>query len=629
MRKLFQINFNSTFFGVNLLILIYLLSNGENAPLFNLDFSDWYLDKSQRLATDFKQLRIPGIDYSSFNGWNTTHGSIPINHIMVFLNLFFTPHSAAQIFIFLTDLLTYFGFFFILKRYFKINPNLSSLLTLLIFLLLISVNENYIVNQYTLFGFLILTNFLLTEKNKNFYLGLVFLVIYCSFSYPPYNVPIAPFFHLLFIFVFFFKDKIIFKKLFIWYFLIWISYFLYHSSLIITLFENYQLSNRYLFEERFNKDPFKFNLINPLYILFVIIIYSISKNKTLNIIVSILIILIPEIINLLFIQGNFIISRIGYSSPLLLTFLMIFNLKKFYINKNSLKSLRNHKNFLFLLSYVFLFFVILTNSIIFRSSYNLMVPIVLFLYLILFYNLKNFIKLFTLGIIIFLFKFTSILNEGYKTGFLYVDNFNYPEPKENYRIVSLNHHCFETLFNSSQVLIKGHKTLDGNSVFYPINFAKKIQKIKEGNETCKEVNKFKYWNNRIFFTHGEFLKNKDLLEFFISNNVRIIRSRNKIKNDNLIFLGEFNFYNTSFVRYKLNESDFFKSIIDEYINDFENKIVNVYVYEIKNWKRIPSPNSNQQDKYLRLKIYNFYIFIFFIIIIIIFKIFKQSYLKRL
>ena len=54
MRKLFLINFNSIFFCINLLILLFLLSNAENAPLFNLDFSDWYLDKSQRLAADYK-----------------------------------------------------------------------------------------------------------------------------------------------------------------------------------------------------------------------------------------------------------------------------------------------------------------------------------------------------------------------------------------------------------------------------------------------------------------------------------------------------------------------------------------------------------------------------------------------
>ena len=63
MRKLFLINFNSIFFLINLLILLFLLSNVENAPLFNLDFSDWYLDKSQRLAADYKELKIPGFDY--------------------------------------------------------------------------------------------------------------------------------------------------------------------------------------------------------------------------------------------------------------------------------------------------------------------------------------------------------------------------------------------------------------------------------------------------------------------------------------------------------------------------------------------------------------------------------------
>ena len=265
----------------------------------------------------------------------------------------------------------------------------------------------------------------------------------------------------------------------------------------------------------------------------------------------------------------------------------------------------------------------------FKSKNLFFIFIVLSLYPILFFNLKNILKYFILGIIIFLFKFTTILNEGYKSGFLYVDDFNYPKPKNEYRIVTLNNHCFETIFNSSQVLIKGHKTLDGNSVFYPIIFAEKILNVKKENESCKAREKFKYWNNRVFFTHDEFIKNKNLLNFFIQNNVRIIRSRHKIKNDELIFLGEFNFYNTSFIRYKFNEISSLRSILNRNINNFEEKVIKVYIYEIKNWKKINPLDENEIDKYLNLKILNFYSFIFFIFIVIFIKIFRHNYLKRL
>ena len=629
MRKLFLFHLNSIFFLTNLIILLFLLSNAENAPLFSLDFSDWYIDKSQRLASDYKQFKIPGLDYSSFNGWNSTHGSIPINHIMVFFNLFFTPYTSAQLFIFFSDILIYFGFFYILKNYFKINTNLSGLFSILFFLLLISVNENYIVNQYTLFGFLILINFLLTEKSKIFYLGLIFLPLYCSFSYPPYNVPIAPIFHFLFILIFFFNEKILFKKLFFWYLIIWTSYFLYHSSLIITLIENYELSNRFLVEKSIHKENFIFNLKNPLYILFLIVVFAISKNKIKNIVISIFIILIPELIGLLPIESNFLISRISYSSPLLIIFLTIFNLQNHYIkNDFHLERIKSYKNFLLLLAYLSLFLIIFLNSS-FKSKNLFFIFIVLSLYPVLFYKLKNVLKFFFLVITIFLFKFATIFGEGYKSGFLYVDNFSYPKPRNEYRIATLNDHCFETIFNSSQVLIKGHKTLGGNSVFYPIIFAKKILDVKKEKESCKAREKFKYWNNRVFFTHDEFIKNKNLLNFFIQNNVRIIRSRHKIKNDKLIFLGEFNFYNTSFVRYKLNEISSLRSALNKNVNNFEKKIINVYIYEIKNWKKINPLDENRIDKYLNHKILNFYSFIFFIFIVIFIKIFRNHYLKRL
>ena len=101
--------------------------------------------------------------------------------------------------------------------------------------------------------------------------------------------------------------------------------------------------------------------------------------------------------------------------------------------------------------------------------------------------------------------------------------------------------------------------------------------IKSENDSCNELNKFKYWNNRVFFTYDEFIKNKNLLDFFINNNVRIIRSRHKIENDSLKLLGEFKFYNTSFVRYKLNEINFLRSILNKYVNNFEDKKVNVYI----------------------------------------------------
>ena len=118
MRKLFLFHLNSIFFLTNLIILLFLLSNAENAPLFSLDFSDWYIDKSQRLASDYKQFKIPGLDYSSFNGWNSTHGSIPINHIMVFFNLFFTPYTSAQLFIFFFRYTYLFWFFLYFKKLF-------------------------------------------------------------------------------------------------------------------------------------------------------------------------------------------------------------------------------------------------------------------------------------------------------------------------------------------------------------------------------------------------------------------------------------------------------------------------------------------------------------------------------
>ena len=624
MRKLFLVSFNSIFFLISLLILLFLLSNGENAPLFNLDFSDWYLDKSQRLAADYKELKIPGFDYSSFNGWNSTHGSIPINHIMVFLNLFFTPYTSAQLFIFFSDILIYFGFFYILKNYFKINSTLSGLLSLLIFLLLLSVNENYIVNQYTLFGFLILINFLLTEKSKIFYLGLIFLPLYCSFSYPPYNVPIAPFFHFLFILIFSLSDKVLFKKLFLWYFIIWTSYFLYHSSLIITLIENYELSNRILFEKSIHKEKFVFNLKNPIYVLFLIVIFAISKNKIINILISIFIILIPEILNFLPIESNFLISRISYSSPLLIVFLTIFNLQNHYIkNDDHLEKIKSYKNFLLLLAYLSLFIFVSLNLSLSKSKNLVFVFMVLSLYPVLFYKLKNVLKFFFLGVAILLFKFTTIFGEGYKSGFLYIDNFSYPKPKNEYRIATLNDHCFETIFNSSQVLIKGHKTLDGNSVFYPINFAKKIKMIKSEYDSCNELEKFKYWNNRVFFTYDEFIKNKNLLDFFLNNNVRIIRSRHRIENDNLKLLGEFKFYNTSFIRYKLNEINFFRSILNKYVNNFEDKKVNVYIYEINYWKKIDLLNENNHDKYVIYKILNFYIFIIFFLSLIFSRFFTK------
>ena len=226
MRKLFLINFNSFFFFINLIILLFLLSNAENAPLFNLDFSDWYLDKAQRIAQSYKELRIPGYDYSVFNGWNSTYGSIPINHIMVFFNLLFSPHIAAQLFIFFTDIFVFYGFYFTLNKYFKFDKNLSSLISFFIYFLILATNENYIVNQYALFGFLLTINLFLTKKNKYFYFDICLLIIYCCFSYPPYNIPIAPLFHLIFILLFFHNKKESLIKFLFWFFVIWFFYFI-------------------------------------------------------------------------------------------------------------------------------------------------------------------------------------------------------------------------------------------------------------------------------------------------------------------------------------------------------------------------------------------------------------------
>ena len=147
--------------------------------------------------------------------------------------------------------------------------------------------------------------------------------------------------------------------------------------------------------------------------------------------------------------------------------------------------------------------------------------------------------------------------------------------------------------------------------------------IKSENDSCNESDKFKYWNNRVFFTYDEFIKNKNLLDFFINNNVRIIRSRHKIENDSLKLLGEFKFYNTSFVRYKLNEINFLRSILNKYVNNFEDKKVNVYIYEINYWKKIDLLKESNQDEYVIYKILNFYLFIIFFLSLIFFRFFKK------
>ena len=65
------------------------------------------------------------------------------------------------------------------------------------------LNENYFIAQFTFFGFLILINFLFTKNDYRFLIGLVFSIIYFSFSYPPYTLPLAPSFHLATIFLVF------------------------------------------------------------------------------------------------------------------------------------------------------------------------------------------------------------------------------------------------------------------------------------------------------------------------------------------------------------------------------------------------------------------------------------------
>ena len=152
-----------------------------------------------------------------------------------------------------------------------------------------------------------------------------------------------------------------------------------------------------------------------------IVIFAISKNKIRNFFIFIFIILIPEIINFLTIESNFLINRISYSSPLLIVFLTIFNLQNHYIkNDDHLEKIKSYKNFLLLLAYLSLFIFIFINLSASKSKNLFFVFMVLSLYPVLFYKLKNVLKFFFLGVTILLFKFTTIFGEGYKSGFLYV-----------------------------------------------------------------------------------------------------------------------------------------------------------------------------------------------------------------
>ena len=114
--------------------------------------------------------------------------------------------------------------------------------------------------------------------------------------------------------------------------------------------------------------------------------------------------------------------------------------------------------------------------------------------------------------LIFIFKLMTIILEPYKTGFLYTDKISYPNNKNEYKIVSLINECGETIFNSSQILIKGYNSLDGTSVFIK-NLQNNIKKLKNNFESCKGSRKFKYWNNRINFTVEEFNKDNNLFSF--------------------------------------------------------------------------------------------------------------------
>ena len=104
--------FKNYFILSNLLIFIILIFIGKSGPMIDLDFADWYLDKAQRISEDLKNFKIPGWDYAVMNGWNSTYSSIPINHILVILNIFFDEYTSAHLFIFLSDCIIFFGIYF-------------------------------------------------------------------------------------------------------------------------------------------------------------------------------------------------------------------------------------------------------------------------------------------------------------------------------------------------------------------------------------------------------------------------------------------------------------------------------------------------------------------------------------
>ena len=445
---------NNYFLYVNIFFLIILLIFGENGPLQDLDFSDHYLDKSKRISEEIKNLKLPGVDYSMIGRLNLTYGSIPINHLMVLFDVFFETHTSAHLFIFFTDIFVFFGIFYFLKIFFFFEYKNCFIFSLLFFFYLSLGNENYIVNQYLLLPFLICLNWLFTKESKG-YLAIILLLIYCSFSYPPYNIPIAPVLHLLILFFFHLNKSIDFKKYFLWFTLIWLTYFCYHFSLIVSILDNYLISNRVIWENFEQPNEIILRLKDPLEIFIILLIVNCSKEKIKNLLISIFIIFIPEILDYLIQSSNFIISRVGYSNKIILIFYLILISinKKNDFNQLSINISRSINIIIFsiyLLIYKFLNFDFNLSNLNFNliaTSNKDYILIFLSILMYLFFIIK---KTFLINsvfsfMLIFIFKLMTIILEPYKTGFLYTDKISYPNNKNEYKIVSLINECGETI----------------------------------------------------------------------------------------------------------------------------------------------------------------------------------------
>jgi hypothetical protein len=537
-------------FVLALLLNIDRLALGEYGLLRRLDVSDGYVSTIIYFANFWTNPSEFGWNSLVMRGWAAEIGSLVPQYLGSLIAIFLKKYYVFPVLHIIAEFIALYGAFIFLKSFLGYKRN-TALFGSFIFL---SIHYWYSEGPFVTsaeFMPLLVAVVSIGKEKINVAIRFFSMVLITTLSVTPYVLPIMPMVHILVILIYSNKNKLKINLVFTCFF--WFIFSIYHFNTIWGLLNNFDFSNRAIWEGSGQSYSFMdtlASLINQTVLFPAVMVFALTTRKTIRPVLYAVGIITTILVLVSFHRSEFYYYLINYFPKIkeysffytrfhnFIGF-VIFMAVSLLFEKEIVSSERNRKKLLFL----GLGLLVAIELIIF-AQHGIKITLVhlvcslVIIGVLLFYRQSYFqntiLTLTVLFVVLTPFRLSySLKRENPYQGNLFIDTFTYETKMKAFRIATVMNEPWQDDYFSTQISIKGLESFEGggNSFYNKKDALLWRDNVADGAPSWKNLGfDFNHWNNRVELIKEDFDANSDrIFQLMKLNNVLFVRSLEPIE----------------------------------------------------------------------------------------------------